>query len=140
MTHAVHDHWEVDDSQRRYRREPPRPPSDRWEFDKRIPLAVVLTILAQSLAIAWGASQLESRVSGLEVVSARLESEGPPVMQVRVARLEEQAIVSGRILERLTSDGQILERVTRLEHDLPPVRGRSESDRGDYDAPLTRRQ
>jgi hypothetical protein len=41
-------------------------PALHWSFDKRIPLALIVTIIIQSGAAIWWASSLSSRVSWLE--------------------------------------------------------------------------
>jgi hypothetical protein len=43
-----------------------RPEASRWHVDKRVPLALIITILAQTMAVIWGASNLWTRVSELE--------------------------------------------------------------------------
>ncbi len=37
-----------------------------WHLDKKVPLALILTIISQTLVVAWGASNLWTRVSELE--------------------------------------------------------------------------
>ncbi len=38
----------------------------RWHLDKRVPLALIITILAQTMVVIWGASNLWTRVGELE--------------------------------------------------------------------------
>ena len=38
----------------------------QWHLDKKVPLALIITIVAQTIAISWGASNLWTRVSELE--------------------------------------------------------------------------
>lgn len=37
-----------------------------WHLDKKVPLALIITIVAQTVAVAWGASNLWTRVGELE--------------------------------------------------------------------------
>ena len=42
-------------------------PEDRqWHLDKRVPLALIMTIIGQTIVAAWGASNLWTRVGELE--------------------------------------------------------------------------
>ena len=43
-----------------------RPEDREWHLDKKVPLALIITIVAQTVAISWGASNLWTRVSELE--------------------------------------------------------------------------
>jgi len=43
-----------------------RPEDRQWHLDKKVPLALIITIVAQTVAISWGASNLWTRVSELE--------------------------------------------------------------------------
>jgi hypothetical protein len=38
----------------------------QWHLDKRVPLALILTIIGQTVVAAWGASNLWTRVGELE--------------------------------------------------------------------------
>jgi hypothetical protein len=42
------------------------PPATHWTLDKRIPLAVVLTIVVQTAGMVWWAATISSRVAALE--------------------------------------------------------------------------
>ncbi len=43
------------------------PPDDRhWHLDKRVPVALILTILAQTIGAVWWAASLSARVDVLE--------------------------------------------------------------------------
>jgi hypothetical protein len=42
-------------------------PEDRqWHLDKKVPLALIITIIGQTIVAAWGASNLWTRVGELE--------------------------------------------------------------------------
>jgi hypothetical protein len=38
----------------------------QWHLDKKVPLALIITIIGQTIFAAWGASNLWTRVSELE--------------------------------------------------------------------------
>jgi hypothetical protein len=38
----------------------------QWHLDKRVPLALIITIIGQTVVAAWGASNLWTRVGELE--------------------------------------------------------------------------
>jgi hypothetical protein len=39
---------------------------DQWHLDKKVPLALIMTIVGQTVVAAWGASNLWTRVGELE--------------------------------------------------------------------------
>ena len=42
----------------------------RWHLDKRVPIALILTIAMQTIGLVWYVSKLDSRVEALEVFAA----------------------------------------------------------------------
>lgn len=62
-----------------------QPPSTHWVLDKRIPLAVVVTIILQTAGMVWWAANLSNRVSNLEQTSTNERDRGD-----RLIRLETQ--------------------------------------------------
>lgn len=44
----------------------PEKEKETWHADKRVPIALILTILIQSVSIVWWAATTESRVDVLE--------------------------------------------------------------------------
>jgi hypothetical protein len=40
---------------------------EQWHLDKRVPISLIITLLAQTVAIVWWAAAIEGRVSVLEV-------------------------------------------------------------------------
>ncbi len=57
-----------------------------WTVDKRVPIALIVTIIIQSAGIIWWASELSSRVASLE------EYRGTTVsFDSRIVRLETNA-------------------------------------------------
>lgn len=41
-------------------------PDNQWHLDKKVPLALIMTIVGQTIVAAWGASNLWTRVAELE--------------------------------------------------------------------------
>lgn len=40
-----------------------------WHLDKKVPIAIILTIMAQTFGLGWYASSISSRVTALEQAS-----------------------------------------------------------------------
>ena len=63
-------------------------PSERfWRLDKKVPLALILTIIGQTGVFIWWASSLNERVNVLEKASA-VSSASAPVQADRLTRVE----------------------------------------------------
>ncbi len=41
-------------------------PDNQWHLDRKVPLALIVTIIGQTIVAAWGASNLWTRVGELE--------------------------------------------------------------------------
>lgn len=55
-----------------------------WHLDKRVPIALIMTIVFQSMAAVWWASSMQSRLDSLErIISAQSQNES------RLARVEQ---------------------------------------------------
>lgn len=59
------------------------PPPEHWMLERKIPLALLLAILLQTVAVVWGAATLHARVEQLERQAA---ATGPQVE--RLVRVE----------------------------------------------------
>lgn len=68
----------------------PDPASDGWHLDKRIPIALVVTILLQTVGAIWWAATISARVTALE--------DKPPE---RLVRVETQVEGINKTLERI---------------------------------------
>ncbi len=44
----------------------------KWHFDKRIPIAMLIAILSQAIALGWLASSMDGRIAALEVYANEL--------------------------------------------------------------------
>ena len=42
----------------------------RWHLDKRVPIALILTISLQTIGLVWYVPKLDSRVEALEIFAA----------------------------------------------------------------------
>lgn len=76
----------------------PDPASDGWHFDRRIPIALVLTILIQTAGAVWWLSSLNSRVTSLEEKIGSVASQ--PERLVRVETQVEQLTKTMDRIER----------------------------------------
>jgi len=65
----------------------------RWHLDKRVPIALILTIFIQTVGIVWWAATVTSRVDRLEE-KANIAQE----LNNRVIRMEEQLKASNILL------------------------------------------
>lgn len=88
------------------------PSKDHWSLDKKVPIALVITIIIQTLGIAWWAATLSSQVNYLEsrvtkaegiiereAVSTRLASD-------RLIRVEEGVKALLEFARRVERGGQ----------------------------------
>lgn len=67
-----------------------------WHLDKRVPIALIFTIVMQSMAAVWWASAMQSRLESLEaMLSAQSTTEG------RLVRLEQITTMQTRTMERI---------------------------------------
>lgn len=58
-----------------------------WHLDKRVPIAMILSIAMQTGAFVWFAARLDQRVEALERSETRLSSSAP-VTSDRLTRVE----------------------------------------------------
>lgn len=67
-----------------------------WALDKRVPLALIITIIFQTFGFAYFMGQLANRVENLEARVAELSPNGN-----RLTRVETQLTAIGNTLNRL---------------------------------------
>jgi len=67
-----------------------------WHLDRRVPIAVIVTLMMQSAAALLWAGAADERISTLEARSGRIDE-----MVERTVRLEEQARVANAALTRI---------------------------------------
>ena len=85
--------------------------SDRhWHLDKRVPVALIITIVMQTIGIVWWAANLSARVDALEVRIREARDN-----QSRIVRLEaNQAAVSRRMDRMLDAFRRVEVKLDRL--------------------------
>lgn len=77
-----------------------------WSIDKRVPLALIFAIIAQSIAAVWWAATISGRVDQLEK-SQRLNDESKlGERMVRMETLVQQVVDSTQRIERQLSRGR----------------------------------
>lgn len=88
--------------------------SEPWHWDKRVPIALILTIMGQTIAAVWWAASLAAqvtdhtrRVSLLETADARQIEESRKLSETLI-RLDARMMAQTEILRRLE------ESVTRI--------------------------
>ncbi len=86
-----------------------------WHLDKRVPVALILTILMQTAAAVWFASALNQRVSQLETSVAAIGNTARDD-EMRLRALELQA---GRTDERLIGIQALLNDIKRILEERP---------------------
>lgn len=97
---------------------------EHWSVDKKIPLALMLAILAQTGAGVWWASALNTRVTSVETHSIQVDTTLTKIAadsataDVRTARLEERYSAIEDTLKRLD------DKMDKVLDQQRPVRGR----------------
>jgi hypothetical protein len=81
-----------------------------WHLDKKVPLALIVTLLVQSGAFIWWAAKADSRLDALE----RTSNASAPVIE-RVVRLETKVDAIGDSI----NDMKVMLRIRSLTP-LPP--------------------
>lgn len=83
------------------------PQTESWHFDRRIPIALILTLLAQGFVGVWWLSSVEFRVTEhqkqLESIERELDADNKDGMAVesRVIRIEEKIVSQTSILQNI---------------------------------------
>jgi Tfp pilus assembly protein PilN len=81
-----------------------------WHLDKRVPIALIITILMQTVGIVWWAASLSERVTALENRFQDLRTH-----QGRIVRLEEKQTAVHQRLDRIeTIQRRIENKIDRL--------------------------
>lgn len=90
---------------------------DHWSVDKRIPLALILTLIAQSAGAIWWAAGINQRVVSLEKTEAKAEI----VVKANVAAIHSLEIQMGRQGARIEEILRIVQGIDRRLN--APIRG-----------------
>lgn len=79
-----------------------------WHLDKRVPIALIVTIVMQSMAAVWWAATMQERMESLEkMISGQASTES------RLVRLEQVTTMQTRTMERIENK---LDRVIEREN------------------------
>lgn len=116
--------------------------SEPWHFDKKVPLALIGTLIVQTVAVVWWASGIHHRVATVEAMQLVLASRTTAIeatsrtevaalrteLQSRNERtLEGQRVLSDQIIEQRGDVKAIRATLERLEQQID--RARSDSTR-----------
>lgn len=61
-----------------------RPDDQNWHLDKRVPIALIFTIVIQTAGLVWWASSLTERVNTLERRADATSPQGDRIMRLEV--------------------------------------------------------
>lgn len=93
--------------------------SEHWHLDKRVPLALIFTLMVQTGAGVWWAATMSGQVSQNSLAIARLDS----VTEAQRVAAQSQAVQLGRIEEQISGlRGDIVLLLSAIEQ--APRRGR----------------
>ena len=70
--------------------------NESWHLDKRVPVAIIITMIIQLVGFGVLLGNIENRVATLETASTSRST-----LPERIARLEERLISLQRVLERI---------------------------------------
>lgn len=89
-------------------------PSESWHMDKKVPIAIIVTIIIQTLSLGWWASKLDSRVANLEENDKRHDdrlkedraaieagSNNLNAINMRLVRVEEQTSTTRDLVKEI---------------------------------------
>lgn len=86
-----------------------------WHLDKRVPVALIVTILIQTAAAVWWASETTQRLDTLERTATALAESGNS-KELRIRAIE---LAAGRTDEKLVAIQATLARIERLLEGRP---------------------
>lgn len=73
-----------------------------WHLDKRVPLALIVAIIIQSLGAVWWAGQMDERVAHLEALNVKNGN-----VEARLVRIEEGQSWIKKALERILNTSHL---------------------------------
>lgn len=79
-----------------------------WHLDKRVPIALIVTIIMQSMAAVWWAATMQERMDSIEK-SLSMQSS----MEGRMVRIEQIVTMQTRTIDRMENK---LDRVIEREN------------------------
>lgn len=84
--------------------------NEPWHLDKRVPIALIVTIAAQTMGIVWWASSLDHRVRTVErEIVALMQSDSAQRDEMRrtteyLARLDERVVQMMSVLKEMRDE------------------------------------
>ena len=94
-------------------------PNDHWTLDRKVPVAIIATLIVQLVGFAWYAAKLDSRVEEQALRLARTEAQILTIDRdardfgTRIVRIEEKSSAMLTLLQQIEQ---------RLERALTPPR------------------
>lgn len=77
-----------------------------WRIDKHIPIAVIITIIIQSITVIWFTAQMDARVSTLEA-KRMMDDADTRVLNNKVIQMDKKLVKILIILEMRQPQGGI---------------------------------
>ncbi len=96
---------------------------DQWHLDKRVPIALIFAILAQTIAGVWWAATLQGTVDDLSrrQLASEVKADGglgeARIFADRLARMEERGSAQSDSLRRIEAQIAIIIENRRVERD-----------------------
>ena len=97
---------------------------ESWHLDKKVPVAIIITLVIQIAGAAWIASKLDARVESLEKSEVRHERSIDALTaerdgsRERLTRLEESSRTTLDLVRQVDS------KIDRMWHPIEPPRSR----------------
>lgn len=93
---------------------------DQWHLDKRVPIALIFAILAQTIAGVWWAATLQGTVNELSrrqlIMETQANGDGveAKAFSERLARMEERAAAQSEALRRIEAQISVIVEGNRI--------------------------
>lgn len=123
----------MDNNSQHPRQEGAQAHADQWHLDKRVPIALIFAILAQTVAGVWWAATLQGTVNELSrrqiIIETQADGDGVEAKSFseRLARMEERAAAQSDTLRRIEAQiNVIIERDRAHPRDGYPMSPRAD--------------
>ena len=80
-----------------------RGPQEQWHLDKKVPIAIILALMAQTAGAIWWASAMSQRVTALEA-KENAAATVAPIQSDRLTRVETKVETIQRDVTEIKSD------------------------------------
>lgn len=100
--------------------------AEHWSLDKKVPIAIIVTIVAQFAGFTWYSAKQDARLGTLEIGVERHEARllglenNRLILNDKVIRLEEQLKATYEIVRRIEGKIDIIMPPRRPSFDEPP--------------------